>query len=149
MKNKEKGELTEQIVITELMKRNVISSKPLGDNQKYDLIIDINNKLYTVQIRTCYKLDDDTMRICFQNRRINTKKQFTISLAKDVDYFIAYSYETNNVYVIGKTVLEVNNNSVVLRLNKTKNNISKGVKYANEYLLDEFLKINRELGETD
>ncbi len=55
MTNKTKGELVEQIVITELMKLGVVVSKPVGDNQPYDILIDYKDRIYKVQIRTAYK----------------------------------------------------------------------------------------------
>ncbi len=46
MTNKEKGELVEQIVITEFLKLGIPVSKTLGDNQPYDIIADIKGQLY-------------------------------------------------------------------------------------------------------
>lgn len=148
MKNKDKGELVEHIVIVELMKRSIVCSEPVGDNQPYDLVIELNNKLLKVQVRTCLKVRN-TLRVSFQSQRINTKRKYAVSSAKKVDLFIGYSFETNKVYVVGKNILSKNSNSVMLRLSKPKNNQVKKIKFAQDYELDKFLKEYRELGEMD
>lgn len=140
MKNKVKGELTEQIVIVELMKKGIICSKPLGDNQVYDLVIELNSKLYKVQIRTCYKINN-SLKISFKNNRLNFKKSYSISISKKVDFFMGYSYETKKIYIIDQKILKKNTNSVHLKLNKTKNNQEKNIKKACYYELDYYLKL--------
>ena len=53
MKNsKDKGELGESLFLYKMLEINIPVSKPFGDNQQYDFIIDINNKLYKVQVKT-------------------------------------------------------------------------------------------------
>ena len=42
-----------------LNRKGIPISLPYGDNQRYDLIIDHNNKLSKVQIKTCLKDKDD------------------------------------------------------------------------------------------
>lgn len=41
MLSKNKGELVEAVVLAELMKREIAVSLPFGDNQRYDMILDI------------------------------------------------------------------------------------------------------------
>jgi hypothetical protein len=49
---KDIGELTEQIVITELMKMGIKILKPIGDNNRYDIVLIINNIFLKCQIKT-------------------------------------------------------------------------------------------------
>lgn len=116
MKNKVKGELVEQIVITELMKLGVIVSKPIGDNQPYDIIVEHNNILYKVQIRTLWKEENrNSLKLSFLSRRINTKKSYSTSNKDKVDFYIGYSFETEKCYVV-RTNEYINSNSISLQL---------------------------------
>lgn len=52
MNSKDVGNLGEHIAIVELLKHGIIISRPLGDNSRYDLILDISNTLFTCQIKS-------------------------------------------------------------------------------------------------
>lgn len=137
MTNKAKGELVEQIVITELMKLGVVVSKPVGDNQPYDLVVELSDKLYKVQVRTAWiRKNSSTLKVAFQSARLNTKGMTRTSNKDKVDYYITYSFETNKCYILKCDSLE-NINSVCLQLNDEFNNGGR-LKFASDYLLDTF-----------
>lgn len=54
MNNKTKniGNKTEITIISEFINRDIPVSIPFGDNQRYDVIIDVHSKLYRIQIKT-------------------------------------------------------------------------------------------------
>ncbi len=115
MTNKEKGELVEQIVITEFLKLGIPVSKTLGDNQPYDIIIDLKNKLYKVQIRAGWK-QKNTLKVSFQSSRMNTKMAYKTSNKNKVDLYVTYCFENNKCYVINVNTVK-NINSICLQLN--------------------------------
>ena len=47
-----KGSITETKIILECLKQELNISVPYGDKARYDLVIDINNHLYRIQIKT-------------------------------------------------------------------------------------------------
>ena len=53
MNSKDKGNIGEAIMLAEFIKRGIQVSIPFGDNARYDLIIDLNGKLYKVQVKYC------------------------------------------------------------------------------------------------
>lgn len=106
---KTKGELTEQIIICELLKLAIPISKPVGDNQPYDLIMDINDKLYKVQSRTARKHKDSKVeRIQFNcvSYRTNTKETYIKDNRDKFDYFALYYPYNDKVYLIKSTLVE-------------------------------------------
>ncbi len=115
MTNKEKGELVEQIVITEFLKLGVPVSKTIGDNQPYDIIIDLKGKLYKVQIRAGWK-QNNTLKVSFQSSRMNTKVDYKITNKDKVDLYVTYCFENEKCYVIDVNKIK-NINSVCLQLN--------------------------------
>lgn len=53
MESHRRGDLTEQIVITELKRREISVSTPVGDNERYDVIIEQpEGDLLRAQIKT-------------------------------------------------------------------------------------------------
>jgi PD-(D/E)XK endonuclease len=50
MDTKLKGDVAEQTVILESLKKGWGVSRPVGDRMPYDLVVDINGKLVKVQV---------------------------------------------------------------------------------------------------
>ena len=47
------GDITEQKFVLYCLERNIPISRPIGNNLQYDFIIEINNILYKIQVKTC------------------------------------------------------------------------------------------------
>lgn len=56
---KANGEITQSAVTTELLKRGIPVSLPVGDNQRYDLIFEAKSKLWKAQVKTLYPSNRD------------------------------------------------------------------------------------------
>lgn len=52
MNSKDIGNLGEHLAILEFLKRGIVVSRPLGDNSRYDLVLEILGILYTCQVKT-------------------------------------------------------------------------------------------------
>lgn len=52
------GDLGEVMAITKFTQADCIVSKPFSNNARYDLIVEINNKLYRVQVKTTTSIKD-------------------------------------------------------------------------------------------
>lgn len=101
MHPKSKGELTEQIIICEFMKLGIPVSKPIGDNQPYDLIIDINNHLLKVQCRTG-RFDKDNIIFNCLSCRLNMTGCYIKDNRDKFDLFAVYCRE---VYIIDSNLV--------------------------------------------
>ena len=70
--NKRKGRITELEVYAKSLAYAEVSI-PYGDNCRYDCILDINNKLIKIQIKTAHKITDTKFSIPFCNKRMSAK----------------------------------------------------------------------------
>lgn len=52
MNTKQVGEISEACIIADCLRFGYSVSKPFGDNQRYDLILDLDDRLYRVQCKT-------------------------------------------------------------------------------------------------
>ena len=98
MKNSKRiSNIVELQVMSELLKYGEVSI-PYGNNARYDCILDFNNHLLRIQIKTARYIDDNRFQIPFANTRSgangSVRKVYT---SNEVD-FIA-TYYKNKLYM--------------------------------------------------
>ena len=87
------GEITEQEVALEFLKRGILLSKPLVQSSRYDFIADINHKLYKIQVKTGTLKEDSYIEFATSTSHTNTQGTLNIPYSEnDVDFF-ATMYE--------------------------------------------------------
>ena len=137
MHTKDRGDIAEQFVIAHCLKRQWSVSKTVGDNQPYDMILDMHDgKLYKVQIKNGRVVNGVIIiesKSCGYTFDGEGNRELFVKLysPNDVDYIASYCPETNECYLIkneGKSAL-------TLRINIPKNNQMKGIKFAKDYLI--------------
>lgn len=134
---KQKGEATEAIITAEFMRRGILVCKPIGDNLPFDLLIykKSSNELFKIQCRTaCTSENEGALHFKFVSSRINTKNIYEIDNRKFIDFFAAFSPDTNKVYIIKSTETSVK--QISLRYKESKNNQQSGTNKAQDYELD-------------
>ncbi len=134
MNSKHKGEITEAIIIAEFLKLNISVARPFGDNQPYDLIIDINGGLKKVQIKTG-RLRNGVV-IFNAITSVNTlidKRRIVRNYIGKIDYFAIYCPDTTECYLV--PISECTNSQGTLRVIDTKNCQKKKIKWAKNYIL--------------
>ncbi|MDW3647252.1 MAG: group I intron-associated PD-(D/E)XK endonuclease [Bacteroidia bacterium] len=103
MKNtKLKGDIAEQRLILEALKRGWGVSIPLGDRLPYDLILDINSTLLKIQIKSAwfdqvkgnYVID---VRRSLTNQRTIIHRPYSL---QDFDFAIIYLDEIDIFYIL-------------------------------------------------
>ena len=66
-------------------------SQPFCQDSKYDLIVDVNNKLYRLQVKTSRLLNEDTIvfncRSTTKNSQTNKSRYYQ---ENEIDYFATY-----------------------------------------------------------
>ena len=135
MTNKRKGSINELRVLAKLMEYGEVSI-PYGNNARYDCILDKENDLIKIQIKTARKLDDNRFCIPCANlvssgtyrgqRRVYTKE--------DADY-IAASY-FDQVYLIPTGLLT---NEMTLSFEYPNNGLKKPIHIEKEYRIENVL----------
>jgi len=105
---------------------------PLGDSQKYDLVIEKNGKLERIQVKTTTErngvVSASTRVIGHNLKGVNIYH----STKEDFDILAIVEMKTQNVYAIP---FDGDRQQFHFRTRKTKNNQKKNIRLAEEYLL--------------
>ena len=136
MENTKKlGNLTELQCITSLYQLGCAVSIPFGNSEKYDIIIDYNNKLYKIQVKhACEVLDDEQNVVAikitttWQGHNSNGYKRHKYTEV-DCDFFA--TFYNNECYLIPQNECS---NEKQLRIIPPKNNQKKGINFLSDYI---------------
>ena len=123
------GELSEAIVLVHLMKRGWAVSLPFGNNQRYDLVVDVGERLLRAQVKTAHEVKGGIMFA------VVSKNGFTgarTGYEGQIDVFLA-QYD-GRVFMV--PVEDVPGNSMTLRFDppKPRGNFT-AVNWAKDYEL--------------
>lgn len=127
MDKKTKGNIAEQKVILEFIKRNVTVSVPLGDNDSYDLIVDINNKLYKIQVKSAYLSNKNIVESSGPRRTLTNRKECKYRWYSDDEFDFAMIVYNDDIYIIPSKIFCSYKNSITLsckRINSSKHDLS-------------------------
>lgn len=122
-----------QLAFTQL---NIVLSKPITQDSKYDFIADINNKLLKIQCKSCIAESDEsaiTFHTCSCGRGAGGKNYSHTYSADDVDYF--YTYYKGKSYLI--PIEEIGSTSKTLRFSAKENHPT--INWATNYELTTIL----------
>jgi hypothetical protein len=130
------GEITEQQVALEFLKLGYLVSKPLVQCSRYDFIVDINHKLYKIQVKTSKMKEDAFIEFATSTSHTNTQGTLNLSYTEeDVDFF-ATMYN-GQCYLVPFSVCGTR--AQRLRLVPTKNGQVKNICFAKDYVAKEVL----------
>lgn len=133
MESHKRGDLTEQIVIIELKRRCVSVSTPVGDNERYDVVLEQSNgELLRAQIKTG-RLKDGVVRFKGISQHTNYSGHVYKQYGEDIDCFLVYCYETEQTYLIDSAEVGT---SMYLRVDPPRKDTDQ-VNWAKKYRLDE------------
>lgn len=141
MHTKNKGDISEQFVIANFLRKGWSVSKPIGDNQRFDLIVDSgDNVLRKVQVKTAYQ-QNGKLKISARSAGYTITEGKVKSFAKvyngQVDLIAAYCWENDKIYIIDLDK-SAKNYEFILRVDPSKNKQRKTVRWAKDYDLDAF-----------
>ena len=137
MNSKRIGNIGEAITVAKFVEKGIPVYLPFGDNEKIDLIIEIKGKLLKVQVKTSNRLYKGSLIFNTRSTRSGTKETVLYS-EEDIDLYACYSLITKELYILER--IEFSQGTVFLRIEDSKNNQIKNIKYAKNYTLCEFLK---------
>lgn len=126
------GEL-ELIVAFSLSRAGYFVSKPLGENTRYDLVIDKDGRLSRVQVKTGRLRNGAILFNTYSShyhRNGGSCKPYT----NDVDFFGVYCPQLRSVYLI--PIEDTSKLSGTIRVSETKNGQHSQVRWAQPYLID-------------
>jgi hypothetical protein len=117
---KQKGEAGEAIVIAKLLYEGYAVLKPIGDNQRYDVVIDRGKKFERAQIKSNWCKTKDFVRIQVRSIRGNRTVNSTKTYKNECDVFLVYHDFTKKVFIIPMSVIAKFNSSFKLFYQKPK-----------------------------
>jgi hypothetical protein len=124
------GEISEAVITVELMKLGYVVSKPVGDNQRYDLIIDSEKGLLKCQCKTG-RIRNRHLVFNTASTRINKNGYFIRGYKDSCDLFLVYCPDNDSVYKIPVEVTTKSSFSILFE----KSNKSNRKEVASDYLL--------------
>jgi hypothetical protein len=131
-----KGEITECMVLARLTQLGYKCLIPWGHDHRYDLAIDDDGKFVRIQCKTAhYRKGQECLCLEFSTMttyaRVGGKPHLRKGYRGEADYFGVYSPDTGKIYLI--PVDDAPDGAATLRLDATKNNQEKGVRWAKDY----------------
>lgn len=132
MHSKRLGTLGEMVVATELLKKGYSVFLELGDISRKDLIVEIENKLISIQVKSVSKSGSGTYPVKFSKSGPNYQFKYGKG---DCDIFAVYCVEDNVVaWIHVDEFLKNDSGQFCLRADPTKNNQVSKVRRLEDYL---------------
>ena len=126
----QKGLVAEQAVIYECVRLGIGVAKPL-DDERYDLILDVDSTLLRIQCKWAAKHGEVITIRLYSNRRGPSGMITKRYSSEDVDGFAAYCLHTETCYFL--PVRFARHREVRFRLGPTLNNQAVGIRWASDY----------------
>lgn len=128
-----RGDTVELQCILAFQQRGFYCSIPFSGSCKYDVVVDINDKLYKIQCKSgTFHEDEGTLCISTTRQTTNTKRTVSyLYLPNEVDYFYTNWKDYHFLIPISEASTSKN-----LRLKEPRNGIQQSMSIADDYLLD-------------
>jgi hypothetical protein len=126
------GQRSEGAILARLVRHGYRILLPFGVNQRYDLVLESDGRFLRVQCKTG-RLRNGAIRFRSMSVQSNMNRTLVRSYAGEVDFFAVYCPENTGVYLIPAD--EISPNINYLRVDPTRNNQSKHVRWARDYEL--------------
>ena len=110
------GERTEGMIIAALLQAGQVVLMPFGDNQRYDLVIDVNGRFIRIQCKTArYPNRGDSTVLSFETSSSQTHRgRGRQHYRGQIEYFGVYSPDCERCFLV--PVDEVGRQNATLRL---------------------------------
>jgi hypothetical protein len=134
MNTKQVGEISETAISLRLLKLGKSVSRPIGDNQRYDLVVDVDGKFQRLQVKTARIkkgcLVATTSRSTGKKGGKYVKSAYTID---EIDGFAIYAPELDKCYFV--PISDKSQYEITLRLEAPANNQTKDIRWAKDFEL--------------
>jgi hypothetical protein len=126
------GDLSEIMVIEELVRAGCSVAVPLGENNRYDLIAEMQGALVRIQVKTGRLRKGAVIFNCYSShshRNGTACRPYT----NEVEYFGVYCRELEAVYLVG--IYDTARVTGSLRVHPAHNRQTRGIRWASDYTL--------------
>ena len=128
---KSKGDVSEARVLSALLEAGYAVSRPFGENQRYDLVMDDGTTLSRVQVKTGRLRNGVVVFNCVSTH--GHRGAPARPYRGQVEVIAVYCPDTRKVYLVPESHLTRSIGS--LRIDPTKNNVAKTVRWACDFEL--------------
>jgi hypothetical protein len=126
------GLRSEGAILSYLVRHGYSVLLPFGVNQRYDLVLDVGDRLLRAQCKTGRRRGG-SIEFATESVRSNTNGWFTRGYEGDAELFLVYWPEQNRIYAV--PVEEAPKGHMYLRVDPTRNGQSARIRYARDYEL--------------
>lgn len=88
MSTKQTGDGTEAAILAALIERGHSVSVPFGDNDKYDLVVEVDTSLYRIQCKTAWSNKPETIRFNTHSQTTREGEYHEQTYQGEIDAFI-------------------------------------------------------------
>jgi hypothetical protein len=131
----QKGAVAEAEIAAAAIRLRLQVLRPLGEGGRYDLAIDIGEKLLRVQCKWASRVGDVLTARCITSRHTPHGYKRTTYTADEVDALAIYAPNTDRCYLIPVGEIE-GHAAISLRVAPTRNNQAQCVRWAKDYALE-------------
>lgn len=124
------GDISEAMVRARFIEKGYVVLVPLNSGLRYDIAVEKDGIFKRVQIKTGRLLDNDV--ILFNTSSLDpSTRNSQVDYYGDIDWFAIYCPQTKKTYLLN--VDEAPPNNCRFRVTPTKNNQTKGIRWAKDY----------------
>jgi PD-(D/E)XK endonuclease len=127
------GEITEAVVLAEFLKAGFPVLLPFGENQRYDMVVEVGGRFLRVQVKTASPCGDKGACLRF-HATSHDGHRARQGYRGQADVFAAFAPSTGQVYVL--PVDDVPETDVWLRLTPARNGQRNRVRMAQDCTLE-------------
>lgn len=129
----QKGQISESAILTRFLQGGYVVLTPYGGSQRYDLVIeDVEGQFWRIQCKTGW-IEHGAVYFDTANHNVTGKKRDWRHYQGECDYFAVYCADIDQVYLV--PVDQVGKTRAHLRIEPSKNNQEKNVRWAKDYEL--------------
>jgi hypothetical protein len=132
----QKGAAAEAEIAAAAIRLRMQVLRPVGEGGRYDLAIDIGEKLLRVQCKWASRRGDVLTANCITSRCTPHGYRRTTYTADEIDAIAAYAPDTDRCYLIPVNVIE-GHATISLRIAPTRNNQAQLIRWAKDYELED------------
>lgn len=138
MQTKVKGDISEAKALFEFQKRNIPVLLPWGDKERYDMVIELDNHFYKVQVKTANEEINGAIHCYTRSSHNHTTHKNYYKYQGQIDYFVFYNMKYDLIAIV--PIQDIGDKATFsLRLETPKNNQKQGVRYFSDYSFDKIL----------
>ena len=129
-KTKLKGDIGQSMIMADILRRGYKLAVPFGEDWDYDLIVLRNGIFQRIQCKYTESKNGVVMVYCRSCNGWSLKKYSS----ETIDWMACYDAITSTCYYIPAHLLGGGMSMLTLRLDAPKNNATKNIRFANDYL---------------